>query len=62
MDDFSDYLCSVCNEPIGREPYFAAFGGRNKRIEPQPIWPESVFLRRCMSTYLEASRGASGPG
>jgi hypothetical protein len=61
MDDFSDYLCTVCGEPIGREPYFAAFNGRKSRIDPEPLWPESVFHRRCMGTYLDGTRGAAEP-
>jgi len=57
MDDFSDYLCTVCGEAVGSEPYFASFRGRGRRTESEPIWPESVFHRRCMTDYVEAQRG-----
>jgi hypothetical protein len=56
MEDFSDFLCVVCGEAIGREPYFAAFGGRQKRMGPE-LWPEQVFHRRCMTAYIDATRG-----
>ena len=53
MEDFSDFICSVCGEPIGPEPYFASFAGR-VRVDPEPLWPESVYHHQCLSRYLDA--------
>jgi hypothetical protein len=61
MDDFSDYLCSVCGEPIGLEPYFAAFGHRSARPDPELLWPEAVFHDRCMTDYIAAKRRRGEP-
>ena len=61
MDDFSDFLCTVCGEPIGREPYFAAFVGNNARIDNEPLWPESVMHRRCVSDNVDARRRLDEP-
>lgn len=56
MEDFSDYLCTACGEPIGHEPYCAAFSSRNTGIAPELLWPESVFHRRCMADDTDTAR------
>ena len=48
MEEFSDYLCAVCGDPIGDESYFATFGRKPERLVEE-LWPESVAHRRCMT-------------
>jgi hypothetical protein len=55
VDNFSDFICTGCGEPIGQEPYCASFGRQGARAAPEPLWPESVFHRRCMADYFDAN-------
>ena len=61
MDDFGEFLCTICGEPIGRESYFAAFGCENARMGSEPLWPESVVHRRCAIDYVSAGRRPGDP-
>ena len=59
MNEFSDYVCAVCGDPIGGESYFATFGRKPERLVDE-LWPESVVHRRCMTRYDADEPG--GPG